>query len=85
MNIFKWEKASHKKDQLIAAIVIGGSFALLFLVLGINLLYEASYRPAIGMIILFLLSSFYIIIACINPEKYKISKIAKKIKKDINK
>lgn len=85
MNIFKWGKVNHKKDQKIAAIAIGGSSAILFLILGINLLYEARYRPAIGMIILFLFSSFYIAIVCIKSEKFEISKMAKKIKRDIEK
>lgn len=84
MNRFiNWAKANHRKNQIIAAIVIGGSGAILFLALGIDNFYEEQYIRALGATISFLFMLFFIVLVFINPGKYKMNRIAKKIKKDM--
>lgn len=82
MKILNWIKSN---NRIVAGVIIGSTASMYFLVLAINLISEARYRPATGLIIA---SAF--LIGCIsllfyNPEKYRISSVAKKIKRDMKK
>lgn len=61
-------------------VILWAIFAILFLVMCIGLYFEERYLEAIGMFILAGVLLFYILLATVNLEKYRINKMAKIIK-----